>query len=116
MTPELRLLNKYVIKICPFIISIDSVEIAEINRFSDGKRLIVNIRLSAIHYCEIHNPVTEKKLIKYLEYKTRHIFRSIISNWDGKIITFRFFPNINITYPTIIEELNIVEEVEESPF
>jgi hypothetical protein len=48
--------------------------------------------------------------------KTHQIFKSIIFDWDGKQINFKFFPDVNLTNPTILEELNIVEEIEECPF
>jgi hypothetical protein len=48
--------------------------------------------------------------------KTNHIFKSIIGDWNGKQINFRFFPDVNIVKPTILEELNIIEEIEECPF
>lgn len=117
MTPELTLINKYVKKIFPIITSISSVEITITNKIANYTRLEVNIYLSATHYCEIqYNWVTEQKILKYMNDNTRHIFKSIVSDWDGKQIHFRFFPDINITHPTIFEEFNIVEEVEESPF
>jgi hypothetical protein len=117
MVTELKLLNKYIKQIFPFVISIDSVTIARINRFSDNTRLDVVVILSPIHYCEIHyNTKTEEKIIKLMEKETLPIFSSVLSEWDGKMIKFSFFPDINLFKPIIIEELNIVEEIEESPF
>lgn len=117
MTPELKILNKYVRKIFPFIKSINSAEITQINRFSDNLRLDVVVILSPIHYCEIHyNNKTEENIIKLIKKETLPIFSSVLSEWDGKIINFLFFPEINLDKPTILEEVIIVEEEEECPF
>ena len=117
MTPELILLNKYVKKIFPFITSISSTEVVNTNSIGMDTRLDVNIYLSATHYCEVqYNWGTEQKILKQMNDKTNHIFKSIIGDWNGKQINFRFFPDVNIVKPTILEELNIVEEIEECPF
>jgi hypothetical protein len=117
MTPELILINKYVKKIFPIITSISSVEIVVSNKMANQTRLEVNIYITPTHYCEIHyNWVTEQKILKQMNDKTHHIFKSIIFDWDGKQINFKFFPDVNLTNPTILEELNIVEEIEECPF
>ena len=106
MNSELNILNKHFKKMFHFVVEVNGFELKKGNSLVlYGVHIILDIYVSAIHYCELLNYDTEVKLSKYMNSKCSNLIKTVIPDWDGIHIIYRFFPDINKT--TILDNLDI---------
>lgn len=125
MTSELLILNKYMKKLFPFILEVDSVYVGEepYNPYGygnhstsgTGKRnknlLKINIYVSPLHFCELMDDRIEKKIVNHMIDNCSSLLKSIVTSWDGNRPQVLFFPSVG-EKSTILEGLNILDKIE----
>ena len=115
MTSELLILNKYMKKLFPFILEVDSVYVGEelydpytfsptINYSSssgtsrrDKNLLKINIYVSPLHFCEL------------IVDNCSSLLKSVVTSWDGNKPRILFFPSVE-EKSTILEGLEWIEQ------
>jgi hypothetical protein len=128
MNSELLILNKYMKKLFPFILEVDSVYVGEevydpytytqrIHYGTNGtsrrdKNLLkINIYVSPLHFCELMDERVEKKIINHIIDSCSSLLKSVVTSWDGSRPRIIFFPSVG-EEPTILEGLNISDKIE----
>jgi hypothetical protein len=131
MNSELLILNKYMKKLFPFILEVDSVYVGEeiyepwsstfnspiiYNSTSGTSRrdkniLKINIYVSPLHFCELMDGRVENKIIIHIVDNCSSLLKSVITSWDGNKLQVLFFPSVG-EKSTILEGLNISEKIE----
>jgi hypothetical protein len=105
MNSELNILNKHFKKMFPFVIEVNGFELKGHSSGLYNNHINLDIYVSAIHYCELLNYDTEVKLSKYMNSKCSYLIKTVIPDWDGTHIIYRFFPDTN--EKTILDGLDI---------
>jgi len=129
MTSELLILNKYMKKLFPFILEVDSVYVGEelydsytwtlptINYSTSGtsrrdKNLLkINIYVSPLHFCELMDERVERKIVNHIVDNCSSLLKSVVTSWDGNKPRILFFPSVE-EKSTILEGLNISDKIE----
>jgi hypothetical protein len=130
MTSELLILNKYMKKLFPFILEVDSVYIGEEpyepwsstfnspitystsgNSRKDKNILKINIYVSPLHFCELMDGRVENKIITHIVDNCSSLLKSVITSWDGNKPQVLFFPSVG-EKSTILEGLAISDKIE----
>jgi hypothetical protein len=126
MTSELLILNKYMKKLFPFILEVDSVYVGEelydpytfsptINYSSSGtsrrdKNLLkINIYVSPLHFCELMDERVERKIVNHIVDNCSSLLKSVVTSWDGNKPRILFFPSVE-EKSTILEGLEWIEQ------
>jgi hypothetical protein len=105
MNSELNILNKHFKKMFPFVIEVEGFEL-RITQWSLGSvPLTLDIYVSPTHYCELLNDKVYQKVCNYMTDTSSYLTKSVLTDWDGQIIHFRFFPDTNET--TVLDGLDI---------
>jgi hypothetical protein len=107
MDGELKILNKYLKKMYPFIIEVESIffnydEVSMLNNFSssgmdrrDKDLLKINIYVSPLHFCELMDDRVEKKLQSLMQKQCGSLFKSIIPECNPDKLRFLFYPDVD---------------------
>ncbi len=129
MTSELLILNKYMKKLFPFILEVDSVYVGEelydsytwtlptINYSTSGtsrrdKNLLkINIYVSPLHFCELMDERVERKIVNHIVENCSSLLKSVVTSWNGNKPRILFFPSVE-EKSTILEGLNISDKIE----
>ena len=127
MTSELLILNKYMKKLFPFILEVDSVYVGEelydsytwtlptINYSTSGtsrrdKNLLkINIYVSPLHFCELMDERVERKIVNHIVDNCSSLLKSVVTSWDGNKPRILFFPSVE-EKSTILEGLEWIEQ------
>lgn len=130
MSPEISILNKYMKKLFPFILEVDSLTIGnepynqdnqDYQITSSGRdfvtftsrrqnnQLQLNIYVSPIHFCELMDGRVERKIIKHMINNCSPLLKSVIPSWNGLDPRILFYPLIGES-ATILEGINIPSE------
>lgn len=130
MTSELLILNKYMKKLFPFILEVDSVYLGEevydpfsytstfnysfsgstsISSRRDKTLLKINIYVSPLHYCELMDCRVEKKITNHIYEGSSALLKSIITSWNGEKPRILFFPSVGKS-ASILDGLDITNE------
>jgi hypothetical protein len=89
MNSELNILNKHFKKMFPFVIEVDGFTLER------NKTLYIDIFISPIHYCELINNEVDRLINRYMIAKSSDLIKSVLPEWNGDIVQFRFFPEVN---------------------
>lgn len=128
MTSELLILNKYMKKLFPFILEVDSVYVGEETydpyTFSPsanystsgtsrrGKNLLkINVYVSPLHFCELMDDRVEKQIINHIVDNCSSLLKSVITSWDGNKPRILFFPSVG-EKSTILEKMKVLDQIE----
>jgi len=103
MDSELKMLNKYLKKMFPFIVEVDSVleskrkSIYNPHTFSpvNKESLHINIYVSPLHFCELMDNQVEKKLQSLMLKQCGSLIKSIMTDCNPDKIKFLFFPDVD---------------------
>jgi len=107
METELKMLDKYLKKMYPFIIEVESIyfnydEVSMLNNFSSsgmGRRdkdlLKINIYVSPLHFCELMDDRVEKKLQSLMLKQCGSLIKSIMTDCNPNKIKFLFYPDVD---------------------
>jgi len=107
METELKMLDKYLKKMYPFIIEVESIyfnydEVSMLNNFSSsgmGRRdkdlLKINIYVSPLHFCELMDDRVEKKLQSLMQKQCGSLIKSIMTDCNPNKIKFLFYPDVD---------------------
>jgi hypothetical protein len=129
MNSELLILNKYMKKLFPFILEVDSVYVGEeiyepwsstfnspiiYNSTSGTSRrdkniLKINIYVSPLHFCELMDDRIEKKIVNHIIDNCSSLLKSVVTSWDGNKPRVLFFPSVG-EKSTILEGLEWIEQ------
>ena len=103
MDGELKILNKYLKKMFPFIVEVDSVleskrkSIYNPHTFTPVSKgsLKINIYVSPLHFCELMDDRVEKKLQSLMLKQSTTLIKSIMTDCNPDNIKFLFFPDVD---------------------
>ena len=103
MKTELKMLDKYLKKMYPFIINVDSIfeskrkTINDPHTFSpvNKESLHINIYVSPLHFCELMDNRVEKKLQSLMLKQCGSLIKSIMTDCNPDKIKFLFFPDVD---------------------
>jgi hypothetical protein len=129
MNSELLILNKYMKKLFPFILEVDSVYVGEepyepwsstfnspiiynssTRTYRKDKNILkINIYVSPLHFCELMDDRIEKKIVNHIIDNCSSLLKSVVTSWDGNKPRVLFFPSVGEKY-TILEGLEWIEQ------
>lgn len=108
MSAELNILNKYLKKMYPFIIEVESIENGYEGYDYDqgtnwssagmGRRtnfLKISIYVSPLHFCELMDDRVSKKLESIMVKQCSSLIKSIIPECNPDSVKFLFYPNVD---------------------
>jgi hypothetical protein len=105
MDGELKILNKYLKKMFPFIVEVDSIanRNKSYDRYNDTRcringnknSLNIHIYVSPLHFCELMDDRVEKKLQSLMLKQSTALIKSIITDCNPDNIKFLFFPDVD---------------------
>jgi hypothetical protein len=109
-TPEIKSLNKYLKKLYPFIVNVDSINYTKSRRVMNSSqfntRAMVNVYVSPRHYCELMDDRVSRKLENHMVKETIQFFQSMINpDINLNTLQFIFFPDVEDV--TIFDGLDI---------
>jgi hypothetical protein len=109
-TPEIKSLNKYLKKLYPFIVNVDSINYTKTRRVMNSSqfntRAMVNVYVSPRHYCELMDDRVSRKLENHMVKETIQFFQSMINpDINLNTLQFIFFPDVEEV--TIFDGLDI---------
>ena len=110
LTPGIKVLNKYLKKMYPFIVNVDSINYTKSRRvMSDSKsniKAMVNVYVSPRHFCELMDDRVSRKLENHMVKETIQFFQSMINpDINLNTLQFIFFPDVEDV--TIFDGLDI---------
>jgi hypothetical protein len=109
-TPEIKSLNKYLKKLYPFIVNVDSINYTKSRRVMNSSqfntRAMVNVYVSPRHFCELmDNRVSRKLEIKMIK-ETIQFFQAVVNpDVHSNNLQYIFFPDVEEV--TIFDGLDI---------
>lgn len=112
MESELKILNKYLKKMFPFIVEVDSIfngnksyDLYNNSRdlYNDTRcrinskniSLKIHIYVSPLHFCELMDDRVEKKLQSLMLRQSATLIKSIMTDCNPDNIKFLFFPDVD---------------------
>ena len=100
METEIKMLNKYLKKMFPFIVEVDSILESKRTRSHtcssvSNESLHINIYVSPLHFCELMDDRVEKKLQSLMLKQSATLIKSIMTDCNPDKIKFLFFPDVD---------------------
>ena len=99
LTPGIKVLNKYLKKMYPFIVNVDSINYTKSRRvMSDSKsniKAMVNVYVSPRHFCELMDDRVSRKLENHMVKETTQFFQAVINpDVHSNNLQYVFFPDV----------------------
>jgi len=109
-TPEIKSLNKYLKKLYPFIVNVDSINYTKSRRVMNSSqfntRAMVNVYVSPRHYCELMDDRVSRKLENHMVKETTQFFQAVVNpDVHSNNLQYIFFPDVEEV--TIFDGLDI---------
>ena len=109
-TPEIKSLNKYLKKMYPFIVNVDSINYMKSRRVMTSSqfstRAMVNVYVSPRHFCELMDERVSRKLENHMVKETIQFFQAVVNpNVHSNNLQYIFFPDVEEV--TIFDGLDI---------
>jgi hypothetical protein len=109
-TPEIKSLNKYLKKLYPFIVNVDSINYTKSRRVMNSSqfntRAMVNVYVSPRHYCELMDDRVSRKLENHMVKETTQFFQAVVNpDVHTNNLQYIFFPDVEEV--TIFDGLDI---------
>jgi hypothetical protein len=109
-TPEIKSLNKYLKKLYPFIVNVDSINYTKSRRVMNSSqfntRAMVNVYVSPRHYCELMDDRVSRKLENHMVKETIQFFQAVVNpDVHSNNLQYIFFPDVEEV--TIFDGLDI---------
>jgi len=109
-TPEIKSLNKYLKKLYPFIVNVDSINYTKSRRVMNSSqfntRAMVNVYVSPRHFCELMDNRVSRKLEINMIKETIQFFQAVVNpNVHSNNLQYIFFPDVEEV--TIFDGLDI---------
>jgi len=110
LTPGIKVLNKYLKKMYPFIVNVDSINYTKSRRvMSDSKsniKAMVNVYVSPRHFCELMDDRVSRKLENHMVKESIQLFQAAVNpNVNSNNLQYIFFPDVEEV--TIFDGLDI---------
>ena len=110
LTPELKALNKYLKKMYPFIVNVDSIYYTKSRRVMNSSQFttkaMVNVYVSPRHFCELMDDRVSRKLENHMVKETTQFFQAVINpDVHSNNLQYIFFPDVEEV--TIFDGLDI---------
>jgi hypothetical protein len=109
-TPEIKSLNKYLKKLYPFIVNVDSINYTKTRRVMNSSqfntRAMVNVYVSPRHFCELMDNRVSRKLEINMIKETIQFFQAVVNpDVHSNNLQYIFFPDVEEV--TIFDGLDI---------
>jgi hypothetical protein len=109
-TPEIKSLNKYLKKLYPFIVNVDSINYTKSRRVMNSSqfntRAMVNVYVSPRHFCELMDNRVSRKLEINMIKETIQFFQAVVNpDVHTNNLQYIFFPDVEEV--TIFDGLDI---------
>jgi hypothetical protein len=109
-TPEIKSLNKYLKKLYPFIVNVDSINYTKTRRVMNSSqfntRAMVNVYVSPRHFCELMDNRVSRKLEINMIKETIQFFQAVVNpDVHTNNLQYIFFPDVEEV--TIFDGLDI---------
>jgi hypothetical protein len=109
-TPEIKSLNKYLKKLYPFIVNVDSINYTKTRRVMNSSqfntRALVNVYVSPRHFCELMDNRVSRKLEINMIKETIQFFQAVVNpDVHSNNLQYIFFPDVEEV--TIFDGLDI---------
>jgi len=109
-TPEIKSLNKYLKKLYPFIVNVDSINYTKSRRVMNSSqfntRAMVNVYVSPRHFCELMDNRVSRKLEINMIKETIQFFQAVVNpDVNSNNLQYIFFPDVEEV--TIFDGLDI---------
>jgi hypothetical protein len=109
-TPEIKSLNKYLKKLYPFIVNVDSINYTKSRRVMNSSqfntRAMVNVYVSPRHFCELMDNRVSRKLEINMIKETIQFFQAVVNpDVHSNNLQYIFFPDVEEV--TIFDGLDI---------
>jgi hypothetical protein len=103
MDSELKMLNKYLKKMFPFIVEVDNIFVLKKDMIYDpntftpvsNELLQFNTYVSPLHFCELMDDRVEKKLQALMIKQCGSLIKSIITDCNPDKVRFVFYPDLD---------------------
>jgi hypothetical protein len=110
LTPGIKVLNKYLKKMYPFIVNVESINYTKSRRvMSDSKsniKAMVNVYVSPRHFCELMDDRVSRKLENHMVKESIQLFQAAVNpNVNSNNLQYIFFPDVEEV--TIFDGLDI---------
>jgi hypothetical protein len=110
LTPELKALNKYLKKMYPFIVNVDSIYYTKSRRVMNSShfttKAVVNVYVSPRHFCELMDNRVSRKLEINMIKQTTQFFQAVVNpDVHTNNLQYIFFPDVEEV--TIFDGLDI---------
>ena len=112
LTPELKVMNKYLKQLFPFIVNIESISYAKSRQVISNHhakwtvKTRVSVYVSPRHFCELMDDRVSRKLENHMVKETIQFFQSMINpDINLNTLQFIFFPDVEDI--TIFDGLDI---------
>jgi hypothetical protein len=110
LTPELKALNKYLKKMYPFIVNVDSINYMKSRRVMNSSqfntRAMVNVYVSPRHFCELMDNRVSRKLEINMIKETIQFFQAVVNpDVHSNNLQYIFFPDVEEV--TIFDGLDV---------
>jgi hypothetical protein len=110
LTPGIKVLNKYLKRMYPFIVNVESINYTKSRRvMSDSKsniKAMVNVYVSPRHFCELMDDRVSRKLENHMVKETIQLFQASVNpNVNSNNLQYIFFPDVEDV--TIFDGLDI---------
>ena len=110
LTPELKALNKYLKKMYPFIVNVDTIYYTKSRRVMNSSQFttkaMVNVYVSPRHFCELMDDRVSRKLENHMVKETIQLFQASVNpNVNSNNLQYIFFPDVEEV--TIFDGLDI---------
>ena len=110
LTPGIKVLNKYLKKMYPFIVDVDSINYMKSRRVMNSSqfntRAMVNVYVSPRHFCELMDERVSRKLENHMVKETIQLFQASVNpDVNSNNLQYIFFPDVEEV--TIFDGLDI---------
>jgi hypothetical protein len=110
LTPGIKVLNKYLKRIYPFIVNVDSINYTKSRRVMNSSqfntRAMVNVYVSPRHFCELMDERVSRKLEINMIKETIQFFQAVVNpDVNSNNLQYIFFPDVEEV--TIFDGLDI---------
>ena len=112
LTPELRVMNKYLKQLFPFIVNIESISYAKSRQVISNHhakwtvKTRVSVYVSPRHFCELMDDRVSRKLENHMVKETIQLFQASVNpNVNSNNLQYIFFPDVEEV--TIFDGLDI---------
>jgi len=112
LTPELKVMNKYLKQLFPFIVNIESISYAKSRQVISNHhakwtvKTRVSVYVSPRHFCELMDDRVSRKLENHMVKESIQLFQAAVNpNVNSNNLQYIFFPDVEEV--TIFDGLDI---------